>query len=187
MKRTLALIAALSVVALTVPVAAEQIKEIDQRDDVEATGKLLVFSWHPLAKNSPNGECIVLLGTGESATDLTVELSFGLFKNGAKMVTTSLTAEQIAKVRGGVGAKEATTLSCKIDDDQFAKAKEILELYGAQESFPDTANNVLLNVTSEIIRTAGLKMPYRSGLTGTQPMGYFVDLSKLNRGKKRDS
>lgn len=185
MKSTWTLIAALTMIALAIPVAAEQIKEIDRRDDVNASGKLLVFSWHPFAKNGTNGECIILLGTGESAANLTIEASFGVFKDGGKMVVSSLTNEQAALIRAGTGVKEANTLSCAIDDEQYARAKAIFERYGAQESFEDSPTNVILNISGGIIAAVGLKAPYRSGLAGTQPLTYFDDLKKLNRDLKR--
>lgn len=180
MKKALFAIACVGVIALCSDARAETLREIDMREN--ATGDLYVmFCARPIQPKSSSGDAIIVVGEGNPSSEESFTGIFGMYVNQGKQAVGKVPAARVTEVRGAGGPSETTTFIVHIDKELYQQVADIVETYSAQEKFPDNAQNVALNFGGEVVKTLGLKLPYRSGLGGANAPLYYKDAGVLNR------
>ena len=176
------LIACVGTIALCSDARAETLREIDMREN--ATGDLYVmFCARPIQPKSPAGDAFIVVGEGNPSSEESFAGIFGMHVKQGRQAVGKVPTERVAEVRSAGAPSETTTFIVHVDEDLYKQVAEIVETYSAQEKFPDNAQNVALNFGSEVVKTLGLKLPYRSGLGGANAPLYYKDAGVLNRNR----
>lgn len=170
-----------ALVFAAIPVAAEQSKVIDQRNDRAAEGRYVLFCSH--ASGTPVGWGFVVLAEGPDPEKAQVKGAYGLVVKDGQPAIATLTPEEVAKVRSVEGDPQPQTLIIRVDQAQYDQAAKLMAEWSKKEYNvdPDIA---ALDFFTPVIKALGLKEPYRTGLGRPNPQVYLDDLYKLNRGKK---
>ena len=168
MKKALLAIVCMGIIALCPGASAETLREIDLREN--ASGDLYVMVCaRPVQPKSASGDAFFVVGEGDPSSSESFSGSFGMYVNQGKQAVGKVPAARVTEVRGAGAPPETSTFIVHVDKELF------------QQVFPDNAMNVALNIGGEVVRTLGLKLPYRSGLGNVNPPLYYNDIGVLNR------
>lgn len=161
----------------------EALKELDHRDDSESKGHYVGFCNKPTEEGSTQGHAFTFLAKGKNASDLTIEVAFGLYegKDGPTLVT--LKSQTVTDVRKQKSLPETVTFLVHVSKEQYEAAEAILKKWMVKTSFMDEPDIEALNCTSEVVAAIKLKSPFRPMLSRANPHAYHKDLIKLNREK----
>ena len=180
MKKALLAIVCMGIIAVCPGANAETLREIDLREN--ASGDLYVMVCaRPVQPKSSSGDAFFVVGEGDPSSAESFSGSFGMYVNQGKQAVGKVPAARVTEVRGAGAPPETSTFIVHVDKELFQQVAAIIEPYSAQEDFPDNAMNVALNIGGEVVRTLGLKLPYRSGLGNVNPPLYYNDIGVLNR------
>ena len=100
---------------------------------------------------------------------------------GSKPTLGAATEEEIEARRADDSAPAATITLIDVSPEQYAAAKEAVDVYSAREEHIDRQTDVAMNFAFDVFKNLPLKRPYRSGLGGAKVINYYSDIGLLNR------
>lgn len=171
----LAMVVLMGIVLTPVAMAGETVTKIDASDGA-STGHWVCFVSKPTATNSTKGTLGAAVGKGDS-----FEGAFGLFVEGGKTKISRLTHETLKEARESDKAPDTLTIIIQVTEEQFTKAKAIIDRYSAMKEYLDSPTNTVLNSSGEVLSALGLRLPYRSGLSTPNPFVWHSDITIKNR------
>lgn len=179
MKRML--IAAAAIVIGSSTAWAEMLTEYEGREDTSQDGMYLLFVSRPVSENSPAGDAFMVLGKGESPSEIEAEINYGILIQRGIPKLRALTDEEVAGVRSAEGGQPVLVSAVRVDEAQYAKLKAWLTEWSQKETFDIPEGNAFLDCTQEALTMVGFKRPYRAGLLTPHIMNYFGDIQIVNR------
>ena len=139
-------------------------------------GHWIMFFSKAMAANAPMGTVGVAVGKGDS-----FEGAFGMIVKSSKPTLGAATEEEIKALRDDEKAPAATITLIDVSPEQYAAAKEAVDVYSAREEHVDRQTDVAMNFAFDVFKNLPLKRPYRSGLGGANVIIYYSDIGLLNR------
>lgn len=184
MKKTLCLLACLTLLGAGIAASEEILKELDVRADSSSSELYIMFCSKPVTEGSPSGDAFVVVGSGDPSDASTATGAFGLYVNEKrKLLVGAVPTEKLSAHRDATEGPSQRTLIVLVDEIAYDRAKMAVDEYSAREKHLDRPLDVCLNITSSIVKSLGFKMPYRGGLGGANAQLYFQDIALLNRNR----
>lgn len=177
MHKMLASIAFVAMIGLACSAVAgenENIRHLDVSDGNSA-GWVMFFS-KAMAAKAPMGVIGTAVGTGDK-----FEGAFGMTVQSSKPTAAAIPESTIEDIRGSDKEPPATITILDVTAEQYASIKKTITEFSAIEKHEDSAVNVLLNFTFDVLKVTPLKKPFRSGLGAPNPVTYYEDIGLLNR------
>ena len=168
--------------AVCITAAAENVIELDMREDKSVEGRYVFFCSRYTREGSRNGDAFVIVSDGNSFDTMRVALAFGLHMQNDKMVLDTIPRKHIRSFAKRKGDSESHVLIVQADNAQYYAVKKIIEKWAAQEKYAYPIEVENTDMTLAIAKTLGLYPPYRRVWEPINPITYYVDLGKLNRG-----
>lgn len=175
--------AAAIVTAFSAVTWAEMLTEYDGRNDTSQDGLYLLFVSRPVSEDSPAGDAFMTLGKGETPSEVTSEINYGIVIQRGIPKLRVITDEEAAEVRSSEEGQPTLVSAVRVDQEQYDELKAWLEEWSEKESFDIPEGNALLDCTQEALTTVGFKRPYRAGLLTPHIMNYYGDIQIVNRKK----
>ena len=167
---------------LCVTAVAENVIELDMREDKSVEGRYVVFCSRYAREGSRNGDAFVVVADDNSFDDMHVEDAFGLRMQNDKMMLGPVARKHIRAFSKRKDDPGSHVLIVQADMAQCDAVKKIIERWASQEKFEYPIEVENTDMTLAIAKKLGLYPPYRRVWDPINPITYYVDLGKLNRG-----
>ena len=170
------------VLAVCVAATAESVVELDMREDKSVEGRYVLFCSRYAREGSRNGDAFVILADDRSFDTMRVRLAFGLRMQNDKMMFGPVSRKHIRAFSKRKGDPESRVLVVLADTAQYETVKAVIEKWASQKKYEYPIEVENTDMTLSIAKALGLYPPYRRVWDPINPITYYVDLGKLNRG-----
>ena len=122
------------------------------------------------------------MSTCEPGSSLCFENAFGLRMQGDKMVLGRVARKHVRAFSKHKDDPGSQVLIVQADDTQYDAVKEVIKKWASQEKYAYPIEVENTDMTMVIAKKLGLYPPYRRVWDPINPITFYVDLGKLNRG-----
>ena len=167
---------------LCTPAVAGNVIELDMREDKSVEGRYVFFCSRYTREGSRDGDAFVIVADDNAFDTLHVDRAFGLRMQNDKMVFGPVTRKHIRAFSKRKDDPGSQVLIVQADNMQYDAVKDIIERWTSQEKYEYPIEVENTDMTLAVAKKLGLYPPYRRVWDPINPITYYVDLGKLNRG-----